>query len=160
MSIFAVGAAMEIISGQNMGAKKYDRIFAYHRSAMKQLGILMFVLGSIAFFAGDKVALIFTDDPIIKQEVGNYLKIVAYSYIPLSVGIISIRTISGAGDYMRSLAIVSSVVLGFQLAMAYGLSTLIDHQSGIWIAMLLTTIIFALVGIKQLYDKKWMTSKV
>jgi Na+-driven multidrug efflux pump len=160
MSIFAVGAAMEIISGQNMGANKQDRIFAYHKSAMKQLGILMFILGTIAFIFGNKVALIFTNDLIIQREVGRYLQIVAYSYIPLSIGIVSIRTISGAGDYKRSLAIVASIVLGFQLSLAYGLSNIVDHQTGIWVAMLLTTIVFAIVGLKQVYGKKWIEAKV
>lgn len=161
MTIFAAGASIEIISGQNMGARQFERIFLYHRSAIKHLSILMSVLGVLVFFGGKYFSMIFTNDAVIINETENYFRITAFSYIPFVVGIISIRVISGAGDTLRSLKIVSSILILIQLPMAYILSFYTAFaQTGIWIAILTSMIIFSIFGVYSLLRKKWISVKV
>ena len=161
MSIFATGAAIEIISGQNMGARQFERIFLYHKSAIKQLSILMMVLALLVFFGGKYFSMIFTTNPDIIDETVTYFRIIAFSYIPFAVGIISTRVISGAGDTKRSLKIVATILLLIQLPMAYLLSmyTGLD-QTGIWISILFSQVLFAVFGLIALFRKKWMFVKL
>jgi putative MATE family efflux protein len=161
MSIFAVGAAIEIVSGQNMGAGQYERIFQYHRSAVKQLSWLMAFLGTAVFFGGEYFSMIFTTEQVIIDETVKYFRITAFSYIPFAVGIVSTRVISGAGDTLRSLRIVATILLLIQLPMAYILSmfTSLD-QTGIWISILTSQVLFAFFGLYSLFQKKWMSVKI
>lgn len=81
MSVFAVGIAVETATGQNLGAKNYNRIFAFHKSAVKQLTILLSILAIIAFLVGEQFALIFTKDPAIIDATVKYLHIACFGYI-------------------------------------------------------------------------------
>lgn len=160
MPIFAGGAAMEIITGQNLGARQLKRIFQYHKSALKQLLIIILLSSTIVFVFSGNFAKIFTDNTDIIKEVDNYLKIICFNYIPFAIGIISIRVISGAGAYFRSLSVVGIVLVGFQIPLAYFLSDYFNSQYGIWIGMLISSIIFALISLQQLYKKQWIRTKV
>lgn len=155
MSIFAFGASMEIISGQNIGAGNIERIFLYQKSAIKQLSILLTIFGIFVFFFGNYIGMLFTDNEIITQEVGLYLKFAAFGYIPFAVGIIAIRTISGAGDYMRSLKIVIFSLVLFQLPGSYLLSNYLDDKVGIWISVLFSMLIFSIYGYLQVKQRAW-----
>jgi putative MATE family efflux protein len=157
MPIFAVGAAIEITTGQNLGAGKIERIFQYYYSAVKQLSIVMIAFGIIVFFTGNQFAMIFTHKEPLIRSVGEYLSIAAISYIFFSIGLISIRVISGAGDYIRSLIIVSVVLFAFQIPLAWALSSLTGlGYYGIWYGILISQIFFSIVGFWQLKKKKWL----
>ncbi len=161
MPIFAVGAAIEITTGQNLGAHKTDRVFKYYYSAIKQLSLLMAIFGVLVFFGGSLFAKIFTQDKQIIQNVAEYLRITAFSYIFFGIGIISVRVISGAGAYIRSLIIVAIILFFIQLPFAWGLSkhTFLDYN-GIWVGILLSHISFALIGYLQMISGKWINVKV
>jgi len=161
MSIFAVGAAIEIVSGQNMGAGQYERIFRYHKSAIKQLTWLMAFLGILVFFGGKYFSMIFTTDEKIISETVEYFRITAFSYIPFAIGIISTRVISGAGDTKRSLKIVAFILIIIQLPMAYIISIHTSlEQTGIWISILTSQVLFAFFGFYSLIRKRWMSIKI
>lgn len=161
MPIFAVGAAIEITTGQNLGAKKNERVFKYYYSAIKQLSLVMALFGILVFFGGSLFAQIFTKDEKIIQNVAEYLRITAFSYVFFSIGIISVRVISGAGAYLRSLIIVATILFFIQLPFAWFLSkyTFLDYI-GIWIGILLSHILFALIGYLQMISGKWISVKV
>jgi putative MATE family efflux protein len=160
MSIFAVGAAMEIISGQNIGAGKIDRIFLYQKSAIKQLTIILLIFGTFTFFFGKYLAMIFSDNQQIIDGVGLYLKFASIGYIPFAIGIIGIRIISGAGDYTRSLMIVVISLGIIQLPGAYFLSHLLNNSIGIWISSLSSMLIFALFSTLEIRKKRWLRVKI
>lgn len=161
MTIFAVGAAIEIITGQNLGANKIDRIFAYHKSSIKQLSVVMILLIIVVFIAGEKFTLIFINDPVLIEEIVIYLRITVFTYIPFAIGIVSLRVISGSGDYNRSLRIVLFIFFAVQLPLCYILSqfTPLDYF-GIWYGILFSQIVFALISLRILYKKKWISIKV
>lgn len=160
MPIFAVGAAMEIISGQNLGAIQIRRIFLYHKSALKQLLTLMLIFTGLVFIFGGNFAKVFTDDLKIIHEVENYLRIIAFHYIPFAIGIVTLRIISGAGAYFRSLTIVIIVLVFIQLPLAFFLSGYFNSHFGIWIGIFISSVIFALISLIELRRKKWLRAKV
>ncbi|MCX7735454.1 MAG: MATE family efflux transporter [Candidatus Kapabacteria bacterium] len=161
MSIFAVGAAIEIITGQNLGANKIDRVFQYHKSSIKQLSFLMVVLIILVFLAGEHFTSIFISDPALIKEIVIYLRITVFTYVPFAIGIVSLRVISGSGDYNRSLRIVLFIFFGVQLPLCYVLSIYTPlSYLGIWYGILVSQIVFALLSLRILYKRKWISTKI
>ena len=160
-TIFAIGTAVEVTTGQNLGANQLKRVFAYHRSAIKQISILLCVLIILVLFGGKYFALIYTSDPNLIAKITKYLSIAAFSYLPFAVGLISIRVISGAGDYIRSLKIIATILLGVQLTTCYLLSnyTFLGYE-GIWYGVLISQVLFAVAGLYGMNKKKWMKVRV
>lgn len=160
MSIFAFGASMEVISGQNMGTGNVERIFLYLKSAIKQLTILLILFGTLVFLFGDFIGSLFSDDEYIIREVSSYLRFAVFGYIPFAIGILSIRTISGGGDYFRSLKIVSVSLVLIQLAGAYLLSKVFQTQYGIWASIVASMIFFGIFAYLQVSKRDWVNKKV
>ena len=161
MSVFAVGIAVETATGQNLGAKNYNRIFAFHKSAVKQLTILLSILAIIAFLVGEQFALIFTKDPEIIDATVKYLQIACFGYIFFAFGFVNIRVISGAGATMRSMIIVASTLIGVQVPTAYALSHFTPlRETGIWIGVVISYIALTIVGYQQLKAKSWLKTAI
>ena len=161
MSVFAVGIAVETATGQNLGAKNYHRIFAFHKSAVKQLTILLSILAIIAFLVGEQFALIFTKDPAIIDATVKYLQIACFGYIFFAFGFVNIRVISGAGATMRSMIIVASTLIGVQVPTAYALSHFTPlRETGIWIGVVISYIALTIVGYQQLKAKSWLKTAI
>ena len=157
MFIFALGTAVEIITGQNIGAGKTDRIFEYHISAVKQISVLLILLSVIIFIFGSEFVKIFINDNILISEIQHYLRIASLAYIPFAIGIISLRIVSGAGDYFRSFRLVALVFFFVQLPFAFLLSkyTNLGHE-GMWYAILISHLFFAVISLITLSRRKWL----
>ena len=160
MSIFAFGAAIEIITGQNLGANKIKRIFEFHKSAIISLIKILMPLSLLSFFFGKYIGYIFTNNIIIINNLDIYLKIVSFSNIPFAIGIISLRVISGSGDYFRSLKVVFSVLIFTQLPLAFVLSYIFNNPIAIWISILISMIILSISGYISLIRLKWLRKKI
>ncbi len=161
MSIFATGASMEIISGQNLGAGKIERIFKYFRSGVKQLSLILFGFGLAVFFGGQYFGMIFTDDAAIIGYLKNYLRITAFTYIPFAIGILSIRIISGAGAYFKSLLIVGTALIGIQIPaiLLLAFNTPLG-ELGIWFGILISHYSFSLVAFLIMKRKSWLSTEI
>ncbi len=161
MFIIATGAAIEVTTGQNLGANKLDRVYKYFKAALVQVSIIMVVLIILVFFFGKEFADIYSDNPVLIHNVDIYFKYTMCSYIPFALGIISLRVISGAGDYFRTLKIVVLANFIIQIPVAYLLShyTSIGYE-GIWLSFIITQIVFAILSFISLKNKKWLTVKV
>lgn len=161
MSIFALGAAIEIITGQNLGANKIDRIFAYHKSAIKQITWLLVLITILVFVFGANFVSIFVNEERLINEIEIYLRIASIAYIPFAIGIFSLRVISGSGNYYRSFRIVAFIFFGIQLPCAYLLSnyTGLGHY-GIWVAILVSHLAFAVLALYSMLNRKWIRTQV
>lgn len=161
MSVFAFGVAIEIITGQNLGARNIRRIYEYYYSAIKHLSVIMLILAVGVFFFGKYFVLLFTESTEIMEKAVVYFKITAFIYIPFAIGIISTRVISGSGNTYRSLIIVVSILLLLQIPLAYILSHYIfENEVGIWVAILISHFTFAWIGWKSFIGKKWIFTRV
>jgi len=160
MSIFAFGAAIEIVSGQNLGAGQVKRVFDYHKSAIKQLIIVLLPLSISSFFFGKYIGYLFTSNPAVIHHLDVYLKFASLANIPFAIGIISIRVISGAGDYFRSLRVVAIILIFTQLPLAYLSSNYFKSEIGIWASMLFSMFLFALISFYTMSKRKWLSKRV
>jgi putative MATE family efflux protein len=163
MSVFAVGIAVETATGQNLGARKIDRIFAFHRSAVRQLIVLLSALAIMAFFLSGEFAGIYTGSyeaslrqAIVGQTV-NYLHIASFGYIFFAIGFVTMRVISGAGATMRSMMIVAFCLIGVQVPAAYILAHYTGlRENGIWVGVVLSYIVLTVAGFRELKGRRWL----
>lgn len=161
MPIFAVGVAIEIITGQHLGAKKIDRIFQFYRTAIQQLSLGVLALSALVYIFAEKFAHIFTEEPEVVHAVSTYLRIVAFSYPIFVIGIVSTRVISGAGAAMRSMFIVAGSMLCIMLPLAYGLSQWTPlREQGLWFGILIGYLVFAVIAYYNVRSKTWLSAKV
>ncbi len=160
MPIMGAGVALEIASGQNRGAKKIKRIFAYFNSAVKQSLFILVPMIIIAQFIGSEFAGLFSDDSEIKYLTSSYLKVTSLAYIFFSVAVFGTRVISGAGDTQRSFVIYSIIMIVVQIPLSYLLSIHLDFgSSGIWWGIFLSYLLFMLISLSELYRRKWLNIK-
>ncbi|MCR5108757.1 MAG: MATE family efflux transporter, partial [Lachnospiraceae bacterium] len=94
----SLGMATSTYTGQNIGARKYDRVKSGFKSAyliMAAFAILMVPLAQI--FGEDIVALFVTDAEVISLG-GNALKITSWFYLALGTIYITRGLLNGASD--------------------------------------------------------------
>lgn len=161
MPIFGAAVAIEIISGQNRGANKIDRIFSYFYSGLKQISFIIVPMMILAYFFGDQFAKIFTKNPGIISETANYIAITSLSYLFFAVGVFCTRVVSGAGDTWMSFGIYSSVLFVIQLPLAFILVKYFDFGfSGMYWGIFYSYLLFAIIGLFLLYSKYWLRIKL
>lgn len=161
MPIFAVGIAIEVITGQHLGAKKIDRIFEFYRTAVQQLSLAIGVLGVAMYFLAEHFARLFSHEPVVIEHIVNYLHIVILSYPLFASGIIATRVISGAGAAFKSMLIVAGSMMGIMLPIAYMLSHWTPlREQGLWLGILAGYVCFAGIAYAVVRSKTWLTAKV
>jgi putative MATE family efflux protein len=160
MIVFAMGLAVEIATGQNLGAGNVNRVVAYHRSAMRQLGILMTGLAVGVYFFGTYFASVYTSDPQTLHEATDYMHVTVLGYIPFAIGLVSVRVISGAGAAFKSLAITAGSLLGLQLLTSWALSRTPLAQHGVWWGITAGYLFFAVISYLAVRSRSWVHVRV
>lgn len=78
-------SALSAFVAQNIGANKYDRAkksLALASAISFGFGVLMFLL---TFFAGDKLALIFENNPLVIEATANYFKSCSFEQLFVAI---------------------------------------------------------------------------
>lgn len=161
MSVFAFGVAVEVATGQNLGARKLDRVEAYHRSAVKQMGILMLSLALVIWFFGSYFIGLYTSSADTAAEGLRYLHTTVFGYVAFAIGLVTIRSISGAGAPYLSMMITAGCLLFFQLPLSYLLSHVVNMgPQGIWWGIITGYIFFAIVALVIHRKGNWRAATV
>ena len=139
-----LNTAMLSMTGQNYGAKNFDRIYEAFVTSLK-LALLLMVFGSaILFLAGEQMAYLFTRDTEVIKIAGSYLFMAAfltfvYQVIHQSGSVLSGMkkpTINAFYTLLRLAIIPPFTFYFFSQTLGLGLN-------GIWWAILCSNIIAA-----------------
>jgi putative MATE family efflux protein len=165
----AVARGVETMSGQNIGAGKYDRAEQANYVAAKGLFVVLALVGVLIFLVPTPIVSVFTDDPAVLSEGTTFLR-----YVALSFGFIGIMRaftggFRGAGKTMVAAAISIITLAGIRLPVAYVASQFrfdtpyaqyIFGVRGIWIAFFVSNVAGA--GIAWLWFRRgtWRDSDV
>ncbi len=161
MSVFAVAMTVEVATGQNIGAGKHDRVHGFHRSAVRQLSVLMGSLALAVWFFGEPFVRLYTTNPDTVAEAVRYLHTTVFGYIFFAVGLATVRVFSGAGAPFLSMAITAGGLLGLQLPLAWVLSHSTPlAQHGIWIAIVVGYALFAAAALLVYRRGVWKNATV
>ncbi len=122
MPNFSFGTSLTTYAGQNIGAKKLDRV----RQGAKQ-GTLMAVICSatvtiVILFFGKYLMGLFTDTPELIEQSQYIMKILAVGYICVAVTQSLSGIMRGAGDTMTPMWISLITTVAIRVPLAYGIS--------------------------------------
>lgn len=151
---FSVAAATLV--GQNLGARKPERAEESGWAATKIAASIMTAVGALLFiFAGFIVAK-FSSDVHVVHIGTHYLRINAIPQPFLAMGMVLSGALRGAGDSQTPLKVSVLTTWGMRVPLAYVLAIALHYQTdGIWVAMALSMVAFAiLIGIK-FHQGKW-----
>lgn len=117
---YAMSTAVAAFAGQNIGARRFDRIAASMRFGLKYCLFVSLGAWLVLALAADPIARMFTDDPEIIRILRPYLWLVPLSHGALGFMLLAAATFNAAGRPAQSVVIFTTrlVVLTVPLAWA------------------------------------------
>ena len=129
MPNFTFGMAITTFVGQNIGAKRMDRVEkGSHSATYMALGVSIFLTTLLIVFGGSLIRL-FTDTPEIIHLGIRALRILAAGYIAMSVTQVYGGIMRGAGDTMPSMWISLITTVAIRVPIAYLLAHLTRSEA-------------------------------
>jgi len=126
-------AALSGFVGQNMGAKKFDRIKAGLRATLLMSAGVCFTLTLVVVLWGDNIMGMFTTNPDVIHVGHKYLIIVSLFYIFFSTMFTLSGMLRGAGATLIPMFITLFSLWLIRIPLAYFLSKYTNlHEEGIW----------------------------
>ena len=161
MTVFAVGIAVQTAAGQNLGAGKPERVWAYFRSAAAQLTVLMICLAVVVWIGGREFVSAYTRSEATIAAATEYLHITVFGYVFFAVGLITVRVISGAGSSMLAMVVTSGSLVGIQLPLCYALAHFAGMgPTGIWVGLTVGYAIFCAIAYGVLRKGNWLRTTI
>lgn len=161
MSVFAMGIAVETATGQNLGAEQPERVSAIHRSAVRQIGLLMLILAAAVWAFGTEFVELYSRNPATVTEATLYLSFTVIGYVFFSTGLLTVRVLSGAGAAMLAMSITAGSLLGIQLPLAFVLGYYTSlGPIGVWVAVLFGYVMFTIIALLIFRSNRWRTVRV
>ncbi|HAU69175.1 MAG: MATE family efflux transporter [Arenicella sp.] len=151
MTVYALSSTLPMFIGQNLGAKKLDRISAAVGLAFRFVFILQTSLAVLLYFTGPFIASIFTDEPEVAKVIVLFLAIVPFSHGLAGNTILINVAMNVLGKPRWALYINLARLLILTVPLAY-IGLQIGELEGLLIGILLGNIL-AFVIAKRLFDK-------
>ncbi len=154
-----LGNGISNYTAQNMGAGKTDRIKEGLRAALKLVWVMCIPLSLIYFFVGDKLMLLFLDNPTGGAMAAGvqFLRIVAPFYIIVATKLVCDGVLRGA-KLMKLFMVCTFSDLILRVGLAKVLSTYLHLGSiGIWLAWPIGWAIGTVLSV--LFYRKWIRSE-
>ncbi|MGN0322134.1 MAG: MATE family efflux transporter [Oliverpabstia sp.] len=152
MPNFSFGTAMTTYAGQNVGARRYDRVEQGSRQGTLIAVMTSTVITGLILIFGKYLMGIFTETTELVNLSANMMKILAAGYIAMAVTQCLSGVMRGAGDTMTPMWISLITTVAIRVPLAYGIAFLTRtpqlpngaYQS-IWISLLSSWVIGAVI---------------
>ena len=116
---FSFGIAMTTFTGQNLGARKIDRIHKGYKSGLVLALTVSGTLSAIMLIFGKQLAFIFTDNESTAIYVRSFLRILALGYIAMAVNQTLSGIMRGAGDTLTPMWVSMLQTIVIRVPLAY-----------------------------------------
>ena len=150
MPNLSFGTAMTTYAGQNIGAKKFDRVTSGAKQGLLISVICSTLITGIILLFGKYLMMAFTETAALVDLSVHLMKILAAGYIAMAVTQSLGGIMRGAGDTVTPMWITLITTIFLRLPLAYGISFLtrtpelpLGHQECIQISLLITWIMGA-----------------
>ncbi|MGL4106803.1 MATE family efflux transporter [Clostridium sp. LP20] len=152
----AVGNATSLITGQNIGARKDERIDEIYKSGICVNLVINIILAIIIFSIPQVILGMFTDKKEVIEIGVNYLRIMVVGYIFFALSFVSNGVINGSGK-----TVVTAIISFFSLCIVrVPIAMILIKTSlgltGIWVAILLSYIVTMIISFIYYKSKKWV----
>lgn len=153
---FALGMAAGTLVGQNLGAKQLERSNTSAWTAVFYYAIFMVILSILFISFAPQIILIFNNSPEVIRIGSLYLRITAWGYVFVALGIVLNRALSGAGDTISPTIITFVSLWLFQIPLAIFLAKIpYLGVKGIWYAILIAYLVQGLLTAFWFQVGKW-----
>lgn len=167
MPNFSFGTALTTYAGQNIGAKKFDRVTeGAKQGTLMAVGCSSIITILILLF-GKGLMHIFTDTQSLVELSYSLMKILAVGYIAMAVTQSLSGIMRGAGDTMTPMWISLITTVAVRVPVAYGISFLtrteelpFGRQECIQISLLVSWVIGALLTAAFYLRGKWKNKAI
>ncbi len=144
MVIGGLNGAMAAFTGQNFGAKKYDRVVSGYKAALK-IGLSYSALMTTVFFAFNVPLIkLFVRDKLTVSMASSYLIVLAFSQVFSTMEVITNGLFTGIGK-PHIPSIISVVFTSLRLPFALIL-TIPFGVNGIWMSISLSSMLKGIVA--------------
>lgn len=152
----SVGLAVSALVGQNLGAGLHNRVSQVVRWSSILGGAIAGTVSVIAFFFPKPLLALFTTDQQVLAYGADYLKIVAWAYIPYALIFTLGGVMRGAGDTTATMLITLGTLWFVRVPLAWFLSGPAGAGiQGVWWAMLVSPIAGALLNYLYYRTGRW-----
>ncbi len=160
---FSFGQAMSTFAGQNIGARRLDRLKAGTRQGLRLSAGTSLVLTPAVLLAGPLLMRLFTPEQALIDLSMQMMFILAAGYIAMSVTQVLQGVMRGAGDTLTPMWIGLSTAVILRLPLAYALvslakksgAALLTQEKMIFISLLCNWILGMLLTILFFRLGKW-----
>lgn len=150
----SMGLAVSAIVGQNLGARKEERV-----AAAVQWGIAIGVgvtalVSAVAILKPTILIRLFISEPAVLAEGALYLRIIGWSYVFFAMIFILGGVMRGAGDTVATMVLTLLSLWGLRIPLAYLLSRLMG-TAGIWYGILISSVAGCLLHWAYYLTGRW-----
>lgn len=152
-------AALSAFVGQNIGAKKYNRVTRGLKSTLLMTSTISVSITIIYFIFGEYLLQAFTPEAKVIAIGESYLYIVGASYLLFSTMFCFYAVFRGAGDTLMPMFFTLISLWIVRLPVAYILSQSMGTD-GIWYSTPISWFVGVLFAISYYYTGRWKTKKI
>jgi putative MATE family efflux protein len=135
MPSMAVGTAAAVITGQNIGANKIERVAEVFKGGVMILFSTIAVVAVLIELFPKEVLMVFARDTEILDIGSSYLRINAIGYLMFSISFVSNGIINGSGKTIITMIISAVTLLGLRIPLSDFMSQTNLGLKGIWYAI-------------------------
>lgn len=170
MPNFTFGLAISTYIGQNLGAKRRDRLEPGKNAALKLAMACSFVLVGLLIFFGKYLIELFISEGNTTPEVytnvvslgGRALRILAAGYIAMGFTQVYSGILRAAGDTMSTMYISLITTVAIRVPLAYGIAAMtksdswpVGHPDALFISLLVSWVLNAVLTYLRYRQGKW-----
>lgn len=161
MPSWGMSNAAATLVGQNLGAKKPERAETSVWKTGKYNAYFMGIVSVIYFFFAHDLVGWFNDNPVVIENGGLCLQIIAIGYIFYAYGMVVTQAFNGAGDTGTPTKINLVAFWMFQLPFAYLAAITFELGAmGVFIAITAAEILLAIISIVWFKKGNWKKVQV
>ncbi|GFO53503.1 MATE family efflux transporter [Geomonas sp. Red276] len=114
-----MGIAAATLMGQSLGARKIRRAHLGHTEALRLAVWVMAVMGVIFFAIPHQLIALFTSDPAVIEKGSVFLRLVAFSQVPLAIAFVYAGSLRGTGDTHYVFLVTLVAMWGIRVFLSY-----------------------------------------
>ncbi len=150
-----LGSALSTYSGQNFGAKKFDRLSQGYKKSMLMMAIFSLTMLPVMQFFSNAIIRLFVNDPEVIEMGAKALKITSFFYIFLGIIYMVRGVLNGVGDAFFSFVNGITEVIGrFTVPFILTAIPLIGLWGIWWSVGIVWTLAAITAWLRYLYVKK------
>jgi len=142
----AIAFATAPVAGQNMGARKADRVRATFRTAALSLSIIMLALTLLCQQRPDALISFFTDDPEVIGVGAEFLQIISWNFVATGIIFTCSGTFQAIGNTVPALIASATRLVTFAIPAVWLSTQSWFELRHLWYASVVTVAVQALVS--------------